>query len=743
MPWLRAVLSRISYDVAAAQWLLFVPVNGQGEPTRNRILQRARTPERHKAVAAMLQAGELEEVVEHPLLDLLHNTNPVHTGLQTRRVTQVHLDSVGDSFWLMERSRLKGADGLGVPIAVYSIPPHWILATPTPSRPFYRLQANRFATDIPASEMIRFCDVDPFNPYGRGSGVARSLGDELETDEYAAKTIKALFANRARPDLIIWPKGDGDLKRDQVDKLEDHWVRHNRGFWRMFRPYFLRRAVEVKEIDTNLRTLQFTQIREFERDTVFQVFGVSPEMLGVIRSGSSRATIATSEHIYESKVLVPRLELIREVLQERLTISFDEKLVIDYVSPVKGDAEQELNAAKAAPWSLRTNEWRKLAGEEPLPEDEGGNVHMVPSNLTPVDSLGSEPPESPPGEGSASAERRPGLDRLEPRSVAHSPYESSVEVERVAVEFLAADDVDSAMKWASIVRQVDPDDPPATQLSDRLVLPYRNAQEEAWSELTADLDIVEAAIKANRPDEVLAAFGGIGAIREALASVMMDLGASYFLQGAELGVAALPPVPERQPIDITFDAVNPEATRWAEEEAAKLVTVAADDVTTQATIRALIAMGNEFGISPAKMAKMMVDDDLIVLLPRQVEASRKFRARLLEQGIAPDKVEARALRYERAQLRLRATMIARTETMASLNNGQQALWQLAKQRGVLAPNVMREWLVTFDERLEAECEALAGETVGLDEPFSSGDMVPPLHVMCRCSVGLVLGPVTT
>jgi hypothetical protein len=66
-----------------------------------------------------------------------------------------------------------------------------------------------------------------------------------------------------------------------------------------------------------------------------------------------------------------------------------------------------LEAAKAAPWALKMDEWREMAGQAPLENDEG-QVYAVPINITFTRDIGGEadlaleqaqnpqPPEVPP-----------------------------------------------------------------------------------------------------------------------------------------------------------------------------------------------------------------------------------------------------------------------------------------------------------------------------------------------------------
>lgn len=397
MPWLRAVVARISFDCASVDWVLYVKRKSKGkyiDPFQKAVrdphvrrIQRGAELTRKQLVKAAVEAGDLEPVESHQLLDLLGNFNVFHTGLSGRRVTQQHLDLAGDAFWVIER------DARGMPVYFYPVPPNWILGTPTVARPSFRVSFRGWQGTIPATEVVWFSDIDPSNPYGRGSGTAAALADELETDEYAAKHVKAFFFNRARPDLIVSPKSDdggsSGMDESEVKRLEEGWTQRSGGFWRAFKPFFMRRAVEIKELDQNLRSQQFVQLREFQRNTCIQVFGVSPEILGIIAGSANRATITMAEYIYARRVLVPRLELQRAVIQERVVPEFDERLILDYVSPVGRDAEMELKAAALAPWALDVNEWRARMGESAM-EGTEGDVHMSQGLVSPV-SFDPEP----------------------------------------------------------------------------------------------------------------------------------------------------------------------------------------------------------------------------------------------------------------------------------------------------------------------------------------------------------------
>lgn len=56
----------------------------------------------------------------------------------------------------------------------------------------------------------------------------------------------------------------------------------------------------------------------------------------------------------------------------------------------------------------------------------------------------------------------------------------------------------------------------------------------------------------------------------------------------------------------------------------------------------------------------------------------------------------------------------------------------------------KQWLVTWDSRLDEECRAMANQTVPIGKEFisSTGGMIknPPLHPNCRCTIVPILKP---
>lgn len=386
-PWVRATCSRIATSVSSVQWMLYaVKPQGASKAIRFKDIQRADRVLRKDAIAQRAQKGELIPVTDHILLDALDSGNPYQTGQTLRKLTQVYLDTVGECFWLKERN------DFGKPVAFWPLPPQWVVTTPSIAHPYLKIAARSFIAEIPDTDILWMVDADPVNPYGHGAGPGMAVADEIDTDEAMASTVKQKFYNRARPDIILMPATDREtLSPQDTARLEAEWVNRSQGFWRWFKPFFASRTMQIKELSQDLQALQFVDLRKAERDMIIQVLGgLPPEILG-ISENSNKATVTASKYLMDTQVVVPRLEFLRSYFQEKLIPEYDERLIIDYVDPVESDAEQQLAAMEAATWAPTVNEWRRFQGLQPI---LGGDVHMVPINLSPASGFTVTPPST-------------------------------------------------------------------------------------------------------------------------------------------------------------------------------------------------------------------------------------------------------------------------------------------------------------------------------------------------------------
>lgn len=241
-------------------------------------------------------------------------------------------------------------------------------------------------------------------------------------------------------------------------------------------------------------------------------------------------------------------------------------------------------------------------------------------------------------------------------------------------------------------------------------------------------DLVDA-VRSGQVSQIEAA-AQLEELSPALRRLLLPVLGRLFALGVQVGEDQLGDVA----LTIAFDLSNPEAIAWVQSHGASLVTDVTDG--TRSAIRALVDVAFREGRSPDQLAREI--REVIGLTERQMEAVQAFRERLWNEGVEASEVERRAARYADAQLRYRAEMIARTETLEASNEGQQQLWEHARAQGLLNPEKTRRvWIVTPDGRLCDLCEPMDGEEATLGGTFKGGVRRPPRHPQCRCTTGLV------
>lgn len=376
MPWMRAVLSKIAYGVANTRWLV-QGIKGPTGKTLKSPIARLPLDARRKAIMGLKADGMTTQTYEeHPLLTLLANPCPLFPGIDGSMLWSIYVDLAGECFQLIERG-----EG-GLPMALYPMPPHWVKEVPSSKDPNFTIQHRNFLMKVPMQDMLWDRDLDPLFPYGRGVGLMRTLSDELDANEYAARLVNYQFYNMNRPDMIVTIEGAND---DKLMAFKETWSGALQGVRRAFRTFFWNKPIQVEKIQSDFVHSQLQDMLRWLRDVIHQVPGVPPEMLGIL-DNSNRATITAAEYIMAKHVIEPRVEKRRAFLQMHVIPMYDDRILLDFESPIPKDREMQLKAAQAAPVGTRVNDWRDFMDLPPI-EGPAGDMFIVTSGTKLVTDL--------------------------------------------------------------------------------------------------------------------------------------------------------------------------------------------------------------------------------------------------------------------------------------------------------------------------------------------------------------------
>jgi len=384
-PWFRSVVWRISYAAAIVPWRIFAVKSARGtrdfdlghEYCKHVALQSGESLEvRSRIKGALQQDGRLVEITDHVFLDLMADPCKSLTGVDSRLLTFAMLNAVGEVGWALEKN------GQGAPVGYWPVPPHWIVEVPTNNDPHYTIQIRGGRRKIPEDEFVLYKNPTLVNPYGRGSGLGMSLADELETDEYISKFQNTWFHSRGKPDLVVTVKGATGGDPSQLARAKEQFENQYRDSTRGGRSMWVHGDVSVKELSQKLVDLDLAAQRTWIKDLAREVFGAPPEVMGDVKD-SNRATVQEAMAILAMLSTIPQLERMRAQIQQKLIPLYDDRLVVDYWSPLPDNKEFALRALQAMPWAATRGEIRRMQGLE----DRGqyDNVHMLPMNLIEVE----------------------------------------------------------------------------------------------------------------------------------------------------------------------------------------------------------------------------------------------------------------------------------------------------------------------------------------------------------------------
>jgi hypothetical protein len=741
-PWLRGVAHHVSSTVGAVPWRLYAAPVAEARANGRRSFGDAPiwtrdTPYRQRAVMMRraVARGDLVEIQRHPWCDLMARPNPMMSGKVARQMTIASYDLVGQAGWVLDRSGPNET-----PTRVWPVPGTWIQRRPTMDEPTWGIQIGGMTWSVPVTDFLLFVDPDPAQPYGPGAGLGLALGDELDIDEGASKTVAAWFQNQALPNAIVALKG---ARPEVLRKAKSEWNNALQGFRKMYKTHFVNTDVAVQRMDTSFKDQNLVEIRKSVRDMLQQVWGVPPEKLGIVTS-SNRATAQAARAIDAEDVQVPRLEMLREEYQ-RLAEMFDDRLIVDYESPVPDDVEIKRAVYQAFPGRFSIDEERALAGDAPLADGSGAGFLV---NGVWIEDLRRLAPDIRADHIMAGI---PNVNEVRARLRLPPRDGGNVATSAVTMQPEQSIDADGAMSVTLVPKDGEEAAPVGADVS---------VSDTALNGAQIDslLSIVESVAAGALPKEtakgvILASFPTLdaaevdailGPIKEPSTPVesTTSLGAGPQQRASGLTAAEVRALTATVSTKSMLDALGPVVSRLVNEWGQDAMTAVseaigsdvgsfdADNDRVRAHMRSLATDRIQ------KLINTTTRNQLSELLTNAVRSGASGdELRVIVRGV-----------FENARTQ-RSRVIAETEAVV---HSQYAAVEAFRQTGI---DMEKEWLATRDGRARDAHLALDGQRVPLDKPFTipagqenagaqamapGGFRIPGQDIECRCAVGTVI-----
>ena len=318
-----------------------------------------------------------EIVPDHEIYELLDNPCPTFrelSGWSVRYFVFACYTLVGEAYLL----KIRAPNGKVISLSPLS--PSWVVKTPTAGAEYWEVYPYGTTSGnsivVPIEDVICFKDINLLDPYGRGRGTSESIGDEIQSDEYAAKFEKNFFFNDATPSAIIYaPQGN----KQTADQIKQSWMQKMAGFRHAKEPMVLTgEGSKFEKISATPQEMDFVNSRKFLRDSANEHYHIPPEIFGILQN-SNRSTIDSAYYLLNKNVLADYLRMFETTLNNQLLwedYDKDRQLVFKHENNIAEDVEEKLKIINEglSRGVLTVNDWRKAMGYEP--DERSGDVYL-------------------------------------------------------------------------------------------------------------------------------------------------------------------------------------------------------------------------------------------------------------------------------------------------------------------------------------------------------------------------------
>jgi len=328
--------------------------------------------------AGQSKAVQIEEVLDHPLLTLLQQVNPVHNRFDLWELTTLYQEVQGSAYWYL------AFNALGVPEQIWLLPSQNVTPRREPSSTrivdYYLYRNGASEQRFAPRDIIHFRYPDPRDPYLAGLSPLRACFEQVALlSDYAAMK-RAIYDNHALPSAVISP--DEALGEEERDRLEAQW---NDRFRRAGSGRVLvgETSMKVQLLSQSLGDLAALADMRATREDICNAFHVP---LAFLTSETNLANLQAADHQHLAKAVAPRLQRRDEKLNEQLVPLFDPtgRLFLASDDPVPANREERLKQQEAdLKFGVVTiNEVRQERG---LPPVEWGQTPWLPLHWAPSD----------------------------------------------------------------------------------------------------------------------------------------------------------------------------------------------------------------------------------------------------------------------------------------------------------------------------------------------------------------------
>ena len=327
--------------------------------------------------------GYEQEVLNHPLINLMRRPNPYMSGdiVQQYIINAMHVS--GDAYLLKQKNNA------GQLVALYPLMPEEV--NPKGNKEdlitHYEYETNNQKFIIKPEDIVHIrLGLDP-NNHKKGFAPLRSVLREIYGDESAGQLATALLSNSGVPSVLISPRTEYAPTPEEAEQIartyQEKTAGKNKG-----KPLVITGAMKVEKMAFSPTELDIGTLRRVPEERISAVLGV-PAILAGLGSGLAHATYSNAETLREfftENKLIPLWKQVGEEITQQILLKDYESddsmsAYYDYseVRALQQDMDElynRLNVGVQGGW-ITVAEAREQVG---LPTNDSQNVYYLDSN---------------------------------------------------------------------------------------------------------------------------------------------------------------------------------------------------------------------------------------------------------------------------------------------------------------------------------------------------------------------------
>lgn len=630
-----------------------------------------------KAATYANRAGdEVEEVLDHPVLDLLQNPDPIYTGSMWLHML----------FWFKEvagRAYLYVGEKVnGVPVSAYILPSQfaWPMLSDTGFIAGYYYGRNRSdPMRIPAEDVVYLRQHgSPVHPAG-GMSWLFSVMAETDMEAAALQAEAQRWLNGGMPGMVF--KAAPTTTDAQMRQINAHLNQSTRGVGKAG-SILLLRDTELIQYGTKPHEMQYVEGITTTEKRIYDAAGIPEPIYRLNSANLASATVANAQ--YMRYTIAPRLATLAGELTELLLFHYGVEpgeMWFCFDDPTQDDQialAAELRAAELQ-GIISPNEYRAVMDLEALPDEANLMRYRQTEAPAPMGIFGGGMPAS------AKAEDMPSEDVGE----ASVDVEAEAEPEAPTVD-MEPDEVE--------VKSMDtkPCDRP------RMKVPRKYKAATLWDESTGVPTVGSSLFR-----QFVSALTGW---YTAAVPSMID----------DTGIVQMPDNAAIEDLNKIADRFVADMLKVGAMDGLAKIGMDPDDGAFNVASETAMSYVRNRGLELAKTIPETLKGHVAVAIEKQLAAGASVASlRDAIKEAAPDLTEWQAVR------------IARTETAMAYCEGNRQAWE---QQGVAT----KAWTVAGGPCpiCEGIGEAYPND-IPIGEAFSTGNgswQAPPAHPNCRCDL---------